>query len=101
MIILSHRILEENEKKPPPPILLRHLDTLFSVGFFTAKEEWFIRALDMFKSFKKDLNESIYQEQVLRKFSKWVQVSEISKWKNAQHRLNFEMMMMKFSRGEI
>ena len=101
LMILSLKMLEDSGKKPSPSTLLRLLDNLFNVGFYTAKEKWFTEALAMYKSFKKDIDEPVYQEQVLTKFSKWVQISELSEWKNTLHRLNFEVMMMKFSLGEI
>lgn len=98
---LGHQAFRMNKEPPTAPILIRLIDNYFWMGFYLAREKWFTEALDIYRLNKKKLKKSQYQDELWNKFLHWLSVSEVSGWNESEHKINFEIMMIKFARGEI
>ncbi len=98
---LSQQAFRMNREPPTAPVLIRLIDNYFWMGFYLAGEKWFTKAMDIYRLNKKKLKKSQYQDELWNKFQHWLSVSEVSGWNESQHKINFEIMMIKFARGEI
>lgn len=98
---LSHSVLRKSRGSLSPTVLISMMDNFFWLGLYHAREKWFLRALDIYRTYKKELRKSAYQGEILKKFHRWSPIPHMSGWNESMHRLEFEMMMIKFSLGDI
>lgn len=87
--------------EPSATSLLRIINNLFWIGFYLAKEKWFLEAVSVFRTYKKSLKKDMTPEEIENVLEYWLPVAEISDWNEVLHKLNFEIMITRFSRGEI
>ncbi len=98
---MSMKALEMSQDEPSGQTLLRMINNLFWVGFYLAKERWFLEATGLYRTYKKTLKKDKYQEELENILHYWLPVSEVSDWGDSHHKLNFEIMMIRFAQGEI
>jgi len=98
---LGYSVLRESSGTFSPTVLMSIMENFFWQGLYHAKEKWFLRALDIYRTYKKELRKSVYQGEILKKFQRWSPISHMSGWNESKHRFEFEMMMIKFSLGDI
>lgn len=98
---LGVSILNESSGALSPTVLMSMMDNYFWLGLYHVREKWFLRALDIYRTHKKELKKSAYQGEILDKFQRWSPLSHMSGWNESKHRLEFEIMMIKFSLGDF
>ncbi len=98
---LGYSMLSGGSGSLSPTVLISIMDNFFWLGLYHAREKWFLRALDIYRTYKKELRKAAYQGEILEKFQRWSPVSHMSGWNESKHRLEFEIMMIKFSLGDI
>ncbi|MDP6154555.1 MAG: hypothetical protein QGH39_12570 [Candidatus Thermoplasmatota archaeon] len=98
---LGDSVLKGTRTSLSPTVLISMMDNFFWLGLYHAREKWFLRALNIYRTHKKELTKSVYQGEILEKFQRWSPISHMSGWNESKHRLEFEIMMIKFSLGDI
>jgi len=98
---LGYSILKGSSGALSPTVLMSMMDNFFWLGLYHSREKWFLWALDIYRTYKKELRKAAYQGEILKKFQRWSPLSHLSDWNESKHRLEFEIMMIKFSVGDI